>query len=1073
MELPLAWERSTPHNTFVDSNLLVTKIIVPTRRADILRRPRLLDFVHEYIERKLLLVSASAGYGKTSLVVDFANDTELPVCWYSLDEGDQDPQVFLEYLVASIQRRFPNFGGRTAGLLRNYEQKRPLDAVIGALVTDIHEQIDSFFVIVLDDYQLVETSAPVNQLLDRLLAHLPENAHIIIASRTVPSQLTLTRLTARQQVAGLGVPDLRFTPDEIRALMQHNYSLEITPAVANDLAAQSEGWIAGIVLTTPTLWRGLFQEWVKGYGPGSQLFEYLAAEVLAEQPHELQHFLLETSLLPQMELSLCNELLSRSDALSLLQLAEKRNLFITRIGDQGYRYHPLFREFLQARLRQTQPARYLELEARAATVYERRGQLDQAIEHWFAAEQPEHAARLIQIVQDEYYQLGRWTTLRRWLDALPEPILQSAPLLLLLHAILTAHAGALEQAQKIFERTRFEFERLGDTLNLARTLIESAPFQKDATLAVQQCESAIAMLPRHEYLLHASAYRTMGVVHTQQGDWAGSIPLLERASALYEIANNRYLQSEAETDLGSAYITIGDRTRAQAHLELARRHYQRLENPAKLANALNALALMHAYQGELEDASNLLLDALEQARKSGHLRVEGYILASLGDVYRDQGKLTEALQVYGEADTLAEKIRENILITFTRVAVAEVWRISGDLATAEQVLQTALQAATMHHSDYEMALVQLALGALRVTQNENETATRHLEHALPLLEQGQAKRETGRAYLLLARAAWQRKQPADALTYLRKLAELGKSLDEVQFLLSDAAGMREALEQAIKRHIGTLYFRRVLDALKLHPAAVAVSIPVLETTWSHLEIYALGEARVLMDGAPIQKNVWQTSTTKELFYFFATHRQGWRKEQVIDQIWSHLSHGQANDLFHSSVYRIRRALYPEILVFRNGLYELNPEAVVWMDATEFEMRLETAQFEPDLSAKIESLENAIELYRGNYLDEFYSDWCAPRREQLRERYLNALGELARAWQELGNFVRAEQVYQLLLQHEPLHEETYRELIGLHLATGNRPAAMQVYEQCAARLRAELGVPPMPETIALFRRLTAD
>src|SRR5262249_62182583 len=126
----------------------------------------------------------------------------------------------------------------------------------------------------------------------------------------------------------------------------------------------------------------------------------------------------------------------------------------------------------------------------------------------------------------------------------------------------------------------------------------------------------------------------------------------------------------------------------------------------------------------------------------------------------------------------------------------------------------------------------------------------------------------------------------------------------------------------------------------------------------------------------------------------------------------------------------------------------------------------------ELAPKIELLENAIELYRGNYLDEFYSDWCAPRREQLRERYLNALGELARAWQQLGNFVRSEEVYQLLLQHEPLHEETYRERIGLHLVTGNRPAAMQVYEQCVARLRTELGVPPMPETIALFRRLTA-
>jgi ATP/maltotriose-dependent transcriptional regulator MalT len=255
---------------------LVTKIVVPTRRRDLLRRQRLLDFLHEYGDRKLILVSASAGYGKTSLLVDYARDTDLPVCWYALDAGDADPFVFLEYLVASLQRRFPAFGGRTTALLRQPEQAQNLDACAGALVTDIHEGIDSFFTLVLDDFHLVESAGPVNELIDRLLYYLPENAHLILCGRTIPANLTLTRLTARQEVAGLGASDLRFTAEEIRALIHHNHGLEITPAVAEQLAEQSEGWIAGIVLTTPTLWRGLFQEWVKGFGPGSQLFDYLA-----------------------------------------------------------------------------------------------------------------------------------------------------------------------------------------------------------------------------------------------------------------------------------------------------------------------------------------------------------------------------------------------------------------------------------------------------------------------------------------------------------------------------------------------------------------------------------------------------------------------------------------------------------------------------------------------------------------------------------------------------------------------------------------------------------------------------
>src|SRR5205085_1947955 len=148
---------------------------------------------------------------------------------------------------------------------------------------------------------------------------------------------------------------------------------------------QSEGWITGIVLTTPTMWRGLFHEWVKGYGPGSQLFEYLAVEVLAQQPPELQQYLLETSVLAEMDTGLCNELLGRTDSLALLQQAEKRNLFITQLEDQGYRYHHLFRDFLQERLRETQPARFQVLRHQAAALFERRGKLDLAINQWLAA----------------------------------------------------------------------------------------------------------------------------------------------------------------------------------------------------------------------------------------------------------------------------------------------------------------------------------------------------------------------------------------------------------------------------------------------------------------------------------------------------------------------------------------------------------------------------------------------------------------------------------------------------------------------------------------------------------------
>lgn len=1054
----------------MNSSLLITKIIIPSRRTDALRRPRLLDFLHEYIERKLLLISASAGYGKTSLLIDFAHDTQLPVCWYSLDQGDHDPQVFLEYLVAAIQRRFPNFGGRTTALLRNADDSRTLDACIGSLITEIHEQIDSFFVIVLDDYHLVESSQPVNQILDRLLLFLPENAHLILSSRTIPVYLTLTRLTALMQVAGLGASDLRFTSDEIRALVQQNYGMEVTPAIADELAEQSEGWITGIVLTTPTVWRGLFQEWVKGYGPGNQLFEYLAVEVLAQQPPELQQFLLDTSVLTEMDDITCNELLGRSDAQSLLQLAEKRNLFLLRLEEQGYRYHHLFREFLSSRLQQTQPARYRNLMRQAAALLERRGKIDRAIKQWFDAGEPAQAARLIEILIDHYYKLGRWATLAKWLDALPETVLRDAPQLLLWHAIISVEMGSADVAQQLFAKAIAEFERLDDVPNLARALIESARHEIQLDAAIGRCERALSLVPQHEYPIHALGYRTIGTQMAKHGDFGRAIPLLERAAKLYEIANQRSEQSDAENDLGGVYLMTGDRVRAMKHFETARTFRRRVGNSVKLANTLNMIAVACYQRGELLAAVDLLQEALSHAQRSGHLRVEGYVLSSLGDIYRDQQKLADALQAYTQASTIAEKIREPFLLTYTRVAVGDVWRLVGDLETTEQVLQSALQAASAHRSDYEVALVQIAIGALRLAQKEPEPAERHLELALSLLEGTASTRDLGRTYFYLADAALQSERDADAVPHLRALAELGKKLDEDQFLVSQAAYARHVLTFAIASRVGGSYFKQLAN--KLGQSQDASSPLLVRDSLPQLELYTLGEARLVMDGVAVPRSAWQTVTTKELFFYFVTNPQGWRKEQIFEALWSHMSRSQANDLFHASMYRIRRALFAECIVFRNGLYQLHPEVVFWLDTQEFEQECAAAR-DAELLDQIELLERAISLYHGEFLHEFYSDWCIRPREQMQARYLEALAQLGRAWSKAGNPKRALDLYRQILQLEPAREETHRDLIELYLATGNRTGAIQAYHQCLKALDEELGVRPMPETVALYDRLLRE
>jgi DNA-binding SARP family transcriptional activator len=429
--------------------------------------------------------------------------------------------------------------------------------------------------------------------------------------------------------------------------------------------------------------------------------------------------------------------------------------------------------------------------------------------------------------------------------------------------------------------------------------------------------------------------------------------------------------------------------------------------------------------------------------------------------------------VFTEAAHCADKVREPVLTIYARVGVGDAWRGAGELATSEQVLEATLKTASTQGSEFQVALAQVALSGLRLSQNQPEAARRLLAHALPVLERTQSHRDVGRARFNLAHAALLQGKSRDALQQLRALAQLGATLGETQFLVSQAENARRVLDYALAHRSGVAYYRELAAKIGTTPQTLPGPIAPMQAGLPELELYTFGEARALLDGELITASEWQTATTKELFFFFATNPQGWRKEQILEELWPEASRSQANDLFHASMYRLRRALFPEAIIFREGVYRLNPEAVRWLDAQEFEQERAAAVQLSDPHAQIELLERVVALYRGEFLSEFYGDWCMLRREELRTHYLDALTLLGRAWQGIGNYRRAEQVYLKTLERDPAREETYRDLMALYAARGNRAEIIQTYRQCVEQLQAEVGMPPLPETVELYRRLLSE
>ncbi|HID64042.1 MAG TPA: tetratricopeptide repeat protein, partial [Anaerolineae bacterium] len=548
------------------STVMITKVLLPRKQPALLHRQRLVDFIHEHIVRKLILVSASAGYGKTSLLVDFAHDTDLPVCWYSVDEADRDLRVFLEYLIASIRQQFPDFGRRTESALTTMAKANgQLKTLVSALVNDIHD-IPDYFVVIIDDYHFVDESQEVNTLVDDLLRYLPENCHLIISSRTLPP-LTFSRLIARQESVGLGTADLRFTAAEIQTLLKQAHNLDVPAEQAEELARESEGWITAILLTTHTIWQGLVRSMVQARGAGGQMYDYLADNVFERQSPEIQRFLRDSSILKEMSPTLCDALLDSRHSLEMLRLIEKRNLFISRLeGDEPwYRYHHLFQRFLQEKLRLEEPEKFNALHCRAAEVLQRMGNHEEAIRHYVEAGAYAEAARAIQQVAEATFKAGRWDTLAGWIDSLPDEIVRSNPELPWFRARVYTEVGQLSRALASFDLARTGFQRRGDKVGVSRVLVRRAialRFAGRVEEAIKDCQAVVSDLDGHHPSTLAMAHKNLGTCYWMQGDLHKCTAELEKALHLYERCHDDYNVALIHTDLSVVHWALGNLARA-------------------------------------------------------------------------------------------------------------------------------------------------------------------------------------------------------------------------------------------------------------------------------------------------------------------------------------------------------------------------------------------------------------------------------------------------------------------------------------------------------------------------------
>ena len=706
--------------------ILATKLYTPPPRPRIVLRPHLTDRLNEGLQRRLTLVSAPAGFGKTTLLSDWLAGCGRPAAWLSLDEGDSDPTRFLSYLVAALQTIAPNIGEGVLGALRS-PRPPPTESILTPLLNDI-AAVEHDFVLVLDDYHAIDAK-PVDDALAFLLEHLPPRMHLVIATREDP-QLPLARLRARDQLAELRAADLRFTPSEAAEFLNRAMGLNLS---ADDIAAletRTEGWIAGLQLAAISM-RG--HEDAAGFiesftGSHHFVLDYLVEEVLQQQPESVQAFLLRTSILDRLCGPLCDAVLleplgSGQDALEHI---ERANLFLVPLDNERrwYRYHHLFAELLRQRLLQgaaSSTGDVDDLHRRASLWYEENGLEIDAFQHAAAANDVERAERLIEGTGVPLYFRGTVAPVLRWLASLPKTVLDARPSLWVMYAsvLLLVDHTAVEQKLQAAEAALHGTEpddRARDLVGrIASMRATLAVIQHDAETIIAQSRRALEYLHPDNLPLRTATTWTLGHAHQLQGNRAAARRAYDEV-----ISTGKSFGDSVYTI--AATINLGQLQEADNRLPLATRTYGHVlqlagDPPQPIAcEACLGLARIAYQWNDLDAAEQHGQQFIQLTRQMGSVDSFASYDVFLARLKLARGDAADAAAILTRAE---EFVRQHGFgFRMPDVAAAQVLTLlrQGNLAAAAHLAEThelPMGLARVHLTQGDPAAALAALGPLR------------------------------------------------------------------------------------------------------------------------------------------------------------------------------------------------------------------------------------------------------------------------------------------------------------------------------------------------------------------------
>lgn len=1059
--------------------VIISKLLPPQPHRGIFHRERLQQLLSSTLRTPLTLIHAGTGFGKTTTLLELSS-LYTKVFWYQVTEPDRDPMLFLAHLVSaflpassSLLDRLEN-GGNSAA-----------PAVMTALINQLTLDLEEDAVLVLDDYHLVSDVQDINHWFEQLVENRPPRLSVAIACRKIPDSPAFIRWRVKGSLLVIDQSDLSFTVEEIKNLFSNLYDFPVTSEQAETIFSYTDGWVIALQMIWQRLRssrsRQLDRILAELPTALSDVFNFLAQEVLERQPEHVQKFLLSSAVLRQLDTDACNAILEIENGKEILHSLVEKGLFTFLVNDESYRYQRLFQDFLLDQGKNDlKNMEFLHL--KAAKYYIGINDSEEAIYHLFSGGKKAEAAKWIENTGPHMLAIGRLRTISKWIDQLDDSLLYNHPLILLLKGDVQRLRSQFEDAISSYSRAEKTFIDRKDNPGRSLAIRSKAQVYLDTIRPLKASsllEEAISLLEPQEHPAEVSA------LLDQLAENKLNLGKPDEARALHKEAS--MLRKESDPD--DIYLEVRSLLRTGRLLAAVERFepYQAeladtptIQRPQRFHREMPLLlSLIHLMLGNIEKGERYAQQGIETGRQLDSPFVEAVGWMRLG----------HALQLYPQLPwrtrrlELAREYYQHSIelvrpFNVVRVQVEPLWGLcrfygyQGSLTEARRIADQAVEIADSSGDYWFVGLIQATMGTSYALSGEFDLSEKWLSRSTQRFTDVGDIFGVAAARLASAFNHWRN---GDRKISLGKLDDLIPDLieNDLGFLLTRPSHLglqdvQELLPMLLAAYrsgihsewIASLSYGVELSKIDFHPGY-------------GLAIRTLGRFDIWRGKNMTNPREWQREKARQLFQFFISQKGKWfTREQLADRLWPDLDPDAAAQNLKVALNALNRTLEPTretgqlpfFITRRDTLYGVNPAAHISLDVDDF-LQLSTSE-------KIEDLQDAVAVYQGDYLGENYAEsWASALQQTLRDTYIQTSLRLARLLFESDRWDESMRVCHDMLSTDPCNESVFQLLMHSQAARGNRAAVQSIYQRCCAILREDLDVDPSPDTTALYKQLT--